>query len=368
MSREKGKIISVLLVAGIIVILSLMLCFGKKQEYSLKERRRLKEFPRLTTEAVLQGRFGAEFEEYTLEHFPFREQFRAVKAIVSQSILGNKDQKGLYKEDGYLIKMEYPLNMEMLEFGVKKLQGIYEKYLKNTDSKCYLSIVPDKHYYFSKGNKRPAMNYEQLFCYFSKALPFAKYLDITGLLRAEDYYKTDTHWRQEKIRPVADFLGKEMGADVSAEYRTIKADGQFSGVYAGQWSLPVKGEDLYYLTNDMLENCKVYSVGEKQQSSFGVYDLEKVKEKDPYEMFLSGTKAILVIENPMAYTHKELIVFRDSFGSSLVPLLIPGYAKITLVDIRYVQSNILERYIEFNDQDILFLYSTLILNQSRAFK
>ena len=58
------------------------------------------------------------------------------------------------------------------------------------------------------------------------------------------------------------------------------------------------------------------------------------------------------------------MIFRDSFGSSLAPLLIEGYEKITLVDIRYMHSNLLPNYIEFTDQDVLFLYSTMVLNSS----
>ena len=60
----------------------------------------------------------------------------------------------------------------------------------------------------------------------------------------------------------------------------------------------------------------------------------------------------------------ELIVFRDSYGSSLIPLLLEGYKKITVVDIRYVSSRILNNYIKFNNQDILFMYSILTINNS----
>ena len=35
-----------------------------------------------------------------------------------------------------------------------------------------------------------------------------------------------------------------------------------------------------------------------------------------------------------------------------------------LIDIRYISSKLLGEYIEFNDQDVLFLYSTLVLNQN----
>lgn len=99
-----------------------------------------------------------------------------------------------------------------------------------------------------------------------------------------------------------------------------------------------------------------------------MYDMEKAEGKDPYEMFLSGTRPILTIENPHVDNGEELIVFRDSFGSSLVPLLAKAYEKITILDIRYVNSSMLGQFVEFGDQDVLFLYSTMLLNSSLALK
>ena len=85
-------------------------------------------------------------------------------------------------------------------------------------------------------------------------------------------------------------------------------------------------------------------------------------------MFLGGSKSLLVIENPDALSDKELVIFRDSFGSSLTPLLIESYSKITVVDIRYMMSNILGNFIEFDDQDVLFMYSMPVINNSNTMK
>ena len=63
-----------------------------------------------------------------------------------------------------------------------------------------------------------------------------------------------------------------------------------------------------------------------------------------------------------------MIVFRDSFASSLIPLFVEGYSKITLIDIRYIRIEDLEKYIQFNNQEVLFLYSTLVLNNSSSMK
>ena len=63
-----------------------------------------------------------------------------------------------------------------------------------------------------------------------------------------------------------------------------------------------------------------------------------------------------------------MVLFRDSFGSSLAPLLLQGYRKVTLVDIRYMDPKLLGDYVNFQSADVLFLYSTLVLNSSGALR
>ena len=65
---------------------------------------------------------------------------------------------------------------------------------------------------------------------------------------------------------------------------------------------------------------------------------------------------------------KELIIFRDSYGSSLAPLLLSSYSKITLVDTRYISPTILGNYINFDNKDVLFIYSISIINNSYSLK
>ena len=99
-----------------------------------------------------------------------------------------------------------------------------------------------------------------------------------------------------------------------------------------------------------------------------VYDMEKAVDRDPYEMFLGGSLAVITIDNPNANTDKELVIFRDSFGSSIAPLLVEGYAKITLLDARYLHQNMIGNFVTFDNQDVLFLHSTSVLNNEIAFK
>ena len=84
-------------------------------------------------------------------------------------------------------------------------------------------------------------------------------------------------------------------------------------------------------------------------------------------MFLSGASSIQIIQNQENNTGNKLIIFRDSFGSSLAPLLINNYEEILLIDLRYVNYNILENYIDFSEyenSDVLFIYSSRVINKT----
>ena len=175
---------------------------------------------------------------------------------------------------------------------------------------------------------------------------FMKYIPISHLLSLDDYYRTDSHWKQECITDIAEYIASEMGTDIKAEYEVKTLDNPFYGVYAGQSALPVKPDTIKYLSNSTLENCVVtyYNTGKPERGD--LYNMEKAFSKDPYEMFLSGVAPLIEIENPAFEGEKELVIFRDSFASSLSPLFAEGYSKITIIDVRYMQSAILKNFVE----------------------
>ena len=347
------------------IILTVFAWFGPQKDTSLWERRSLTQRPALTVDTLLNGTYMEKFEDYTLDQFPVRDSFRTLKSLFSFGVLQMQDNNNIYIADGYAGKIEYPLNTVSVSHALKKLNYIYEQYLKDTESKIYMTVIPDKGYYLAKPNGYPSMDYEALYRQLQTGMPWAEFVDITGDLAVTDYYRTDTHWRQEKITSVAQRLCDRLGIAMP-ELTPVLATDQFYGVYYGQAALPLQPEKLYVMEGQNLKKCRVYNY---ETENYGnIYDTEKLLDVDPYEVYLSGPQAILTVENPNATTDRELIVFRDSFGSSLAPYFLEGYKTVTLVDIRYVSSQMLKNYINFHGQDVLFAYSTLILNNSTTMK
>lgn len=364
MKREAK--ITVLLLAVLFFGFSVICWVKPADEYSSSERRKLSQFPKLTWDTIADGKFMTEFEEYTLDQFPLRDGFRNLKAWVSQNLLRKADNNDIYVADGYAVKMEYPLKEESIKNAGMRFRKLYEKYLKDSGGNIYLSLIPDKNYFLAESSHHLSMDYEKFFSMMREEMPYAQYIDITQLLNEQDYYKTDVHWRQENIVDAAEKIAGEMGITLSGEYEVKTLEEDFYGVYFGQSALNLPGESLSYLTNDQIEQCEVFNYENNEKT--GVYDLKKAEGDDLYEIFLSGPVSLLKIENPNATTEKELIVLRDSFGSSLVPLLAEGYRSVTLIDIRYMQSDFLSNFVDFTGKDVLFLYSSIVLNNSETFK
>lgn len=360
----KNKILSLILVVFFLGM-SLFGWLKPETQFSESERRYLAKFPEASASSIFSGKFMSDFETYSTEQFPLRDTFRTVKALVNKYIFNQRDNNGIFIKDGYIFKTEYPLNHESLTNASKKFRYVYDKYLSQTEVKVYFAPIPDKNYYLDDENYL-SLDYEKLFSQIKEETDFMEYIDIKDLLTLDSFYKTDTHWRQEEILNVAKEIGAKMGVELQAEYDVESVDIPFYGVYYGQSALPSEPDKIKYLKNGSLENLKVFDYENNREIS--VYDMEKLYGQDPYEMYLSGPVSLIGIENDKANTDKELVIFRDSFGSSLAPLLAEGYKKITLVDIRYIHPNMLGEYIDFTNQDILFLYSTSVLNNSETLK
>lgn len=366
MSEKMKKIYAIALPALAILFLSVWALLREPDDYSLAERRELKSFPEVSIQSIFSGSFMDSFEDYSLDQFPLRDSFRSLKAFTSLKIMGQKDSNGYYIHDGYIGKLEYPLSDVSLNWAGEVFQGIYDSYLANSDTNIYFSIVPDKNYYLADAAGALYYDYDELYSRMYDMLPWAQTVDIREYLSLEDYYKTDTHWRQECLTDVANALAVAMGAELPDSYETVDLDQPFKGVYYSQLGLELDTEQLSYLTNDIIDDFSVYNHEKKQRMP--VYNISKANSRDPYEMFLSGAVSLISITNPNAETDRELVIFRDSFGSAISPLLAQGYAKTTIVDLRYIQPAYLGNFINFENQDVLFLYSSLVLNSSSALK
>lgn len=370
MRIKKSSKKNIIIISAFIMIIYgtvLLNIIVQDKEISYSERRHLLRVPSFTVESLLSGDFFEDYEKYSLDQFPFRDGFRSLKAYIKLNIFNQKDNKLIYIVDDNINKMEYPLNEKAIINAANKLNEVYQKYLEGMN--VSYAIIPDKNYFLANDYGYLSLDYDRLLELMDENIQNMNYIDLFSILELDDYYKTDIHWRQESIVDVARLLLEKMGnrSEVLDSQYTKKSLYPFYGSYYGQAALKLTPDTLIYLTDDIIENASVYDHIDKTHSK--VYIEDRFGTIDSYDLFISGAKSLLTITNPMSSTEKELIIFRDSFASSIAPLMLNEYAQITLVDLRYMSTEILGSYIDFTmDQDVLFLYNTSILNNSYMLK
>ena len=360
---------------------------------SKSERRKLTQMPEFSMKAFMDGTYTEQLEEYRKDQFPGRDTLRTVKAETDIAIFGKSDSDGYYKVGDAIYQRKEELQEKNVRWAAEHFAEIAEKYFQDAD--VYYAVIPDKEEYLAvaedgekqefgqeqkeKKSEMPAegaefvpRESEQAKDWMAESMPNATCISIWDTLSLQDYYRTDIHWRQEGITDTAELLvaGMNEGTGTAQSDKEIKiATEDFLGGNACASAFSVAPEALGYVTSVVIENAKVYDYEKKAQVS--VYSREKLEEgTDPYDFYLWGARALLTIENPNAPEDAgKLILFRDSFGSSIAPLLMDSYAQITLVDLRYVTMEYAAELLgELDYDDVLFLYSTTMLNNSGSLR
>lgn len=257
--------------------------------------------------------------------------------------------------DGHLTEVEKPMDENMLGYAVRLFDKIYTAHLKDND--CYFALVPDKYRYLTDDEA----GYRQFYDYVSSSVYFATPIELYDLLDESDYYYSDIHWKQECITDVAQRISTAMGEELSLDYTQMTATADFVGNYTHRSELEALPDELVYLSNDMIDALKT-------DDNVCIYDFKKLNTQQMYDFFLSGNQSIVTIKNDSADSDKRLVIFRDSFACSIAPLLCENYSEVVLVDLRYIMSDMLPEKVNFENADVLFLYSTTLLNNSLSMR
>ncbi len=365
-SKRRFKALDVIIAVvflGILFAFMFLNIITPPNDISSSERRKLAQFPNLTMDSLLNTEFMDGFEDYVLDQFVARDELRSLKSFVLFNLFNQKDNHNIYIVDGVVSRFE-TMREESFLSAVRKFEKLKDDYLSGTN--VYFSLVPDKNYYLAEQNGYPAFDYEFIRDTVA-GLDGITHIDLFDSLSIEDYYRTDLHWDQSRLEPVVKALGSEMGFSVDWSQLTANSLSPFYGAFYGQSALNLRPDSITYMTSAAIDSAQVLRLDEKTLEfvSANMYNTNAINGIDAYDLFLEGAVPLITISNPDAARNRELIVFRDSFGSSLAPLLTSAYSKITLIDLRYFASPLLDEYVDFTpDSDVLFLYSPQILNKS----
>lgn len=336
----------------IIIFISFISLFGfislfNKEEISIYERRKLKAFPKIKD----NNNFFDDLDKYLSDHFIFRQDFREVKGFVNYNLFNISINNKVTIKDDYLFELT-ETNYKSLDNIVAKVDEIITRF----DINDYEFIaIPLKNHYAGLDNVS-----EEIDEYLGVRMD--NYHSLKDLLSLSDYYHTDIHLKQDRLGSVVSKILELCGVeerDIEYSYNTYN---KFYGSLYAKMAIGMKPDTITYLTNDLLNGVKVESVEDKDL--LDVYNVSELESLDPYSVYLNGPKAYLKIVNENV-KNRKLIIFRDSYTSSIAPLLVPYFSEIELIDLRYYSSDLLN--ID-GDSKVLFIYGSEVLNNSFSIK
>ena len=355
------KYIAMLLFFGIIITFDIIFFLTPDKKISKDERRYLTQRPTFSMEILQSGSYPDELETYLSDQFPFREELRRLHSVLNLSVFQKMANNDIVISNGSAVKIEAAYPYDSVRKTIQKMNTLKKTCF--SENSCYFALIPDKSCYLTD-SIYPSVDYHRIHDMLKEELEDIHTISLIEHLSLKDYYRTDSHWNQLNLLVIGQLLKEKMGASTDTPKYRIEEIPDFYGVYHAQAALNTKPDTLSYYTNDLLESCTVYHYD--TEATTGIYDLEKLTDPsslDMYDIFLSGATPLLKIENPSQDVQKTLIIFRDSFGSSLTPLLVNAYSEIYLIDLRYIHMDYVKEYLDITaDADVLFLYSTLLVN------
>ncbi len=351
----------VLLICGLVLMLTVLLCAGKKKEFSEQENRYLSSFPEFSWEGLKEGEYTADLESYLADHFPFRDFFMGVKTGFELAI-GNREINDVYiAEDGYLIeKYKKPENTEKI---IRVLKGLNESV---TDAEVYLMLVPTASVIYSGKLPKNAPMESQIDAmtqiYENAGCKPIHLLGPLSLLRNEEeplFYRTDHHWTSYgayiAYQEYCFARGFEPTALSSLEEKVVTEE--FKGtIYSKVNDYTHKGDKIKIYENPDQKLTVCYTdTGEITDS---LYNYEYLDKKDKYSFFLNNIHPLIEITNDAVSSEEELVLIKDSYANCMVPFLVNHYRKIYVVDTRYYKEAVSE-LINQNPavKDVLVLYN-----------
>lgn len=273
------------------------------------ENKELAEFPELRSEGAWNLHFLGDLGVYFEEHFAFRQELVAANALLRGRLLGvSASDQVLVGKDGWLYYTgtldDYLGENQMSEKGLRNAVSnlsLMQQHIEDRGSRFVLTIAPNKNSLYdsnmpSNYRKGAGNNHTRITGLLKEA--GIHFVDLYEAFEGTGeclYLKGDSHWNNKgallACQKLMDGLGKEYDASAYDSYEVRRE--HIGDLAEMLYSVAVEPEDnIYY------DRIPIYAY---------VNDAEDVEED--------------WIETINPNGQGTLLMFRDSFGNSMLPFL-----------------------------------------------
>lgn len=337
-------------------------------EFSETENRYLKSKPVVSVKALLDGTFMENFETYSEDQLPFRNELIKSKALCEMALY-KCENNGIIRGDNGQLFEKTLAQSEQLEKNLMQIQN----FIENSDREIYVAVAPTQVLINAEHlpTGAPVLDEteagRQLGDILSKESK-AHYIDLTkefsGFSDKDDmYYKTDHHWNSTGAYKAYLSIAKNMNfspIDIGS-LKGNKVNDFYGTSYTKYKGLGIKPDTIDYYDVNIESYCcddEIYQ---------NLYDLDKITAYDKYALFMYGNPGKGVVKSKDCKNGKKLLILKDSYANSVIPFLTQSYEEISILDLRYFGGSVAKELSENQDADVLLLYNWSFMNSDNHF-
>ena len=292
---------------------------------------------------LVTGDMSKNVDKFLEDHYPARNFFIALNSYYLRLTGRNANQGVVWGRNDRLFEAPIEKNEQLIEKNMNRINEFTEANGLDT----VVVISPSSAVVNTEDLPLVHLEYSDTDIIDSARSKTSAYVpDLAGLFSARGdrsglFYRTDHHWTMDGA-----YL---CYCDVLAHYGDTPADKsaftvssyEFYGSYyrkAGLWL--TEPDSLEVWRSPVLDAMDVtIGWGDRAVTYKGVYDEEQLKEGnvDKYAAYLWSNNDLTVIENPQG-NGETIMIVKDSFGNSIIPLFAMTYSRVVMVDTRYYKS------------------------------
>lgn len=360
---KKHQIITIIILISFITYLSIGSLIKKDESFSDNENRVLKTSISINPYLIKNGDTQEDLEDYINDQIIHRDGFMALKSTVDYA-MGNRQINGAYMgKEGYIFERITPedVNDKTYNYNLSVLKDFFCFCTSKIDkSRISFILVPTSGFVMAEDLPKGAYLFDQK-SYIDEATEFLSDYNIipaTSILMehkndAQVFYKTDHHWTSDGAYYVAlDYLNS-VGFDYSSiqlNRKIITSD--FRGSLYSKVLYPFSSyDDIVIYDND--SDTSVI-IDDKEYAS--LYFMNKLDSKDKYTVFCGGNYGRMDIRESND-SNRKLLLIKDSFANCFIPFLADNYDEITVIDMRYMKTDLRTIFESDDYTDVLVLYN-----------
>ena len=375
--KKLKNVLAVVFISGLFAVGAITV-FSPRKTFSEQERRPLAKWPSFSFEKIISGEFFKDFDSALADQFTGRNELLGLKAS-TQKTLGKKDNSRVYfGKDNYLIEIHENLDEKQLQMNMEDMLSFYQdKFLKESNpQEASLIIAPTvagaqvellPKYAVEANQEEILAKANGIFSGTEVLIPdvlenFKSYKagkeEDKGL-----YFRTDHHWTQKGAYiAFKSWLDKSEFTNLEEEYNLDEITNSFYGTtWAKANSKAIPADTITAYKNTDLNEVELYDI-EGELIRKGIYNEKAADSRDPYEYFIGENKdyiKLITATDTKESQGRHLLIFKDSYANAFIPFLCPYYESITVIDLRFLKTDLGKIMEKEEFTDLLFLYNVV---------